>query len=76
MTSQRVFTFRGARKVLERCKVELEEAAKLPGKIAMEESKKELEKGLKRRSSIVELSDKNIIQDTTKADAVARRRNR
>ncbi|GMI47295.1 hypothetical protein TrCOL_g9521 [Triparma columacea] len=75
VTSQRVFTFRGARKVLERCKVELEEAAKLPGKIAMEESKKELEKGLKRRSSIVELSDKNIIQDTTKADAVARRRN-
>jgi len=50
VTSQRVFTFRGARKVLERCKREQKEKAKLPGKKIIEEGKKVLEKGLQRRS--------------------------
>ena len=75
VTSQRVFTFRGAKKVLQRCKEEQVARAREPAKKQYTDSAKKLQKGLIRRRSVSELQDANILRFDDAQDEVARKRN-
>ena len=56
VTSQRVFTFKGAKKVLQRCKEEQKEMARQPTKNMMKDVGSKVEKRLQKRRSSVEVS--------------------
>ena len=56
VTSQRVFTFRGAKKVLERCKKEQKEKAREPTQKMMKDVGSDLGKKLLKRRSSVEMA--------------------
>ncbi|GMI05708.1 hypothetical protein TrLO_g10619 [Triparma laevis f. longispina] len=83
VTSQRVFTFRGAKKVLERCKKEQKEKAREPTQKMMKDVGSDLGKKLLKRRSSVEMASLNILPTADpetchyqmNSDAVARRRN-
>ena len=83
VTSQRIFTFKGARKVLERCKKEQKEKARQPTQKMMKEVGSDLGKKLQKRRSSVEMaslnilptSDPEICHNQMNSDAIARRRN-